>query len=483
VSLDLSDVRVAVLGLGVSGQASARALRRGGAVVTLVDDDAAPHPDACRLGAPVIGGRDLDLDEIDLVVASPGWPPWRAPLSAAVGRVDVWSEVELAWRTRARPDAAWLCLTGTNGKTTTVEMTGAIARAAGRRAIAAGNVGRPLVEAVSDPTIDVFACELSSFQLHFTHSLAPTASLLLNIAPDHLDWHESFDEYIRDKARVADGAERAVVVGPDAGLGRIVDRWAHPDPAARRVRVTPGPPARGELGVADCVIVDRAWADDTGREVAAIADIAHLAPPANARQAGADMPRPLVLDALGAIALARAGGVDGPAIGAGLRGFALGEHRMSIVGRDGGIVYINDSKATNPHATEADFDGFAPRSVVWIAGGQTKGTSMDALVRAIGGTLRGAVVIGKDRTPFTGPLRRHAPGVPVVEVPDGDTDRVMGSAVREARHLAQGSGVVLLAPAAASWDQFASYAERGKAFVAAVMDIEEPRGREAHHGG
>jgi UDP-N-acetylmuramoylalanine--D-glutamate ligase len=478
--LDLSGLRVAVLGVGLSGRASAEVVRRAGGTVTLVDDDA-PHPlDPLDPGAPVLTGAALDLDAIDLVVASPGWPPWRTPLREATATMSVWSEVELAWRARARPDARWLCLTGTNGKTTTAGLTEAILLAAGRRAMAAGNIGRPLAEVVSNPDIDVFVCELSSFQLHFTHSVSPVASALLNIAPDHLDWHGSLDAYQRDKARVADGARRAVVIGPDAGLGEIADRWGHPGPWARRVRVTTGPPAPGELGVVDGAIVDRAWASAPGDEVATLDDLAHLAP--GTPVSPSRVPRPVIVDALVAIALARAEGVDGPAIGAGLRGFTLGEHRMAPVGRSGGVVYIDDSKATNPHAVEADFDGFAPRGVVWIAGGLTKGTSMDQVVRAIGGKLRGAVVIGKDRTPFTDPLRRHAPGVPVVEVPDGETDGVMGRAVREARDLARGSGVVLLAPAAASMDQFACYAERGDAFAAAVTDLAGTREREAHDG-
>jgi UDP-N-acetylmuramoylalanine--D-glutamate ligase len=474
VGCEWASARVAVVGLGASGRACVQALQSWGAQVVEVDDAVA------RPG--VLPGPALDLAAVDLVVASPGWPPYRSPLPQAVARgLPVWSEVELAWRARVRPDAPWLCLTGTNGKTTTVAMAAAILQAAGRVAVAAGNVGLPLVDAAADPTAEVFVCELSSFQLHFTASLAPWAAAWLNLSPDHLDWHGGFDAYARDKARIADGAEHAVIVGPDPVLARAVARWASPAPAARLVRFTAGRPAPGEVGVAEAAIVDRAWGAGEGVELAGLADLAHLgfgsarsgtAPlPAGDRRPDAAVPRHLLLDALAAAALTRSLGIGPAAIRAGLAGFTPGDHRLAVVATVGGVTYIDDSKATNPHAAEAAFAEFGPESVIWIAGGLTKGTDLEGLVAVIGAKLRGTVAIGRDRTALTGALRRHASHLPLVEIEDGETDGVMRRAVEAAHRLAAGRGVVLLAPAAASQDQFASYAHRGEAYAAAVREL------------
>jgi UDP-N-acetylmuramoylalanine--D-glutamate ligase len=478
--------------MGTSGRAAAQALRGKGASVIEVDDSDAhlpaagpPAPEPGRRSGRHLGGGTATwpaafVDDlagaVDLVVASPGWAPSREPLASAIGLVPVWSEVELAWRLRARTDAPWFCVTGTNGKTTVVEMAAAILRAAGWDAVAAGNIGLPLAEAAANPATKAFVCELSSFQLHFTYSLTPACSALLNIAPDHLDWHGGIDAYAKDKARVANGAQQAVIVGPDAGLAEVLDKWSHPGEEARRVRFTSNAPGPGEIGVIDGAIVDRAWpvgnafdAPGEGFAVASLADLAHLDP--FGKNGTPTVARHVVLDALAAVALTRAAGIDPAAIGEGLRGFALGEHRFATVAAVEGVTYIDDSKATNPHAVEAAFAGLGPGSVVWIAGGLVKGASLDALVGAIAGQLRAAVLIGRDRRPFADALRRHAAGLPVVEIDDRETGGVMREAVAAARTLAAGRGTVLLAPAAASMDQFVSYAQRGEAFARAVAEF------------
>ncbi|MDR0432143.1 MAG: UDP-N-acetylmuramoyl-L-alanine--D-glutamate ligase [Bifidobacteriaceae bacterium] len=470
MALDIAGATVAVLGLGASGRAAARTLIQAGAQIIPVDD-AATEPVE---GIAPIKGEQLDLAGIDLIVTSPGWPPWRPPLAEAVSAgIEIWSEVELAWRTRAKKQAPWLCVTGTNGKTTTVELTAAILQAAGLNAVAAGNIGQPLVEAVSDESVELFVCELSSFQLHFTSSIKPWAAALLNVAPDHLDWHGSQQDYWRDKARIADGAFLCVIVGPQKGLTEAVHRWGHPGRDSRILGVTLGEPADRQIGVVDGAIVDRAWAD--GEVLAQVSDLAHLATPRHggapglAPRAASAPPDHLVLDALTAMALVRSlPGVEPPAIAKALTDFAVGEHRMSLVGQIDAADYFDDSKATNPHAVQADLAGFGPRSVVWVAGGLTKGTDIEELVRGIVGKLRGVVLIGRDTAAFAGPLGRHAPGLPVVEVPDGETDVVMSRAVQAARRMASGAAAVVLAPAAASQDQFTSYAERGQAFAQAV---------------
>ncbi|WP_108723758.1 UDP-N-acetylmuramoyl-L-alanine--D-glutamate ligase [Cellulomonas timonensis] len=469
----LSGARVLVAGLGVSGRAALEVLASRGAVVTTVDEHAeeADVRDVARFVA------DGGLDGVDLVVASPGWPPANPLLAGAVERgVPVWSEVELAWQTRAdRADgsgpAPWLAVTGTNGKTTTVGMLESMLRAGGEHAVAAGNVGTPLVRVVADPSVDVIAVELSSFQLHFTHSMSAQAAAVLNVAPDHLDWHGSLEAYAADKGRVYERAQIACVYNLADPLTEDLVREADVLEGARAIGITLGTPSVGQLGVVEDVLVDRGFAPQRhthAAELGTLADLAHLG--------GADgAPPHVVQDALAAAALALAHGCQPAAVRDGLRAFAPGEHRSQAVAEVDGVRWIDDSKATNAHAAAAALAGFAPGSVVWIAGGLAKGATFDALVEARRDRLAGVVLIGADPEPLAGALARHAPEVPVVRVDPSDTGTVMQRAVEQARQLAAsvrpGPANVVLAPASASMDQFRSYAERGESFAAAVRAL------------
>lgn len=455
-----------VAGLGVSGRAAAAALRLRDAVVTTLDDsadDADLHDQAA-----------VDLAGTDLVVASPGWRPSSPVLLAAGERgVAVWSEVELAWRLRAERaggPAPWLAVTGTNGKTTTVGMLASIGAAAGLDVPAVGNVGTPVVEAAVDPAHDALAVELSSFQLHFTHSMAAQAAAILNVAPDHLDWHGSLEQYAAAKARIYRGVQVACVYDTaDPRLEALVRRADVAD-GARAVGVTLGAPGRGQLGVVDGALVDRAFhlpADDPTRhasadELATFDDLAHLAGPD-----GRLAPH-VVSNALAAAALGRAHGVPARAVRDGLRTYRPGAHRVELVATVDAVAYVDDSKATNAHAAAASLAAFAPGTVVWIAGGLAKGASFDDLVRDRADRLRAAVLIGVDQAPLADALARHAPAIPVHRVDPTDTGTVMSRAVTAARRLARPGDTVLLAPACASMDQFVSYAQRGEAFTAAV---------------
>ena len=468
---ELRGLRVLVVGLGVSGRAAASALRAVGGIVTTLDDRA---PDA-----DLRASGEADLGEVDLLVTSPGWPPASAVLERAqrLG-IPVWSEVELAWRLRVdradgRGPAPWLVLTGTNGKTTTVGMLEAILTAAGERAPAVGNVGTPVVEAATDPSNDVLAVELSSFQLHFTHTMTARAAALLNIAPDHLDWHGTFDAYVADKARIYEGVEVACVYGAQDVLVEQLVRDAEVAEGARAVGVTLGAPGPGQLGVVDGLLVDRAFhaaADDPGRtssaaELGTLDDLAALAGP-DGRLA------PHVLtDALTAAALARAHGVPARAVRDGLRAYRAGAHRIEHVATVEGASYVDDSKATNAHAAAASLAAYPAGSVVWIAGGLAKGARFDELVASRGDRLRAVVLIGRDPEPWVEALARHASAIPVVRIDPADTGSVMTRAVQEAHRLAAPGATVLLAPAAASMDQFDSYADRGVAFARAVGDL------------
>ena len=405
---------------------------------------------------------DPAVTPVDLVVTSPGWRPDQPLLAAAAAAgIPVWGEVELAWRLRPREGAApWLTVTGTNGKTTTVQMLASILRAAGLRACSAGNVGTPVLEAVMDPEpYDVIAVELSSFQLHWSHSLAPQASACLNIAPDHVDWHGSLDEYAAAKGKVYANTEIACVYNvQDERTRRLVEE-AEVQDGCRAVGFTLGIPGLSELGVVDDVLADRAFVEQRRTAAAELATFDDL-------RGDAPSPAPhLVANALAAAALARAHGVTAGAVRAGLRAFVPEPHRIAEVGTVDGIRWVDDSKATNPHAARASLAAY--EHVVWVAGGLLKGADVEDLVAGAAERLRGVVLIGRDRAAIAQALARHAPDVPVVDVERTDTG-AMDLVVREARALAHEGDVVLLAPAAASMDMFADYGARGDAFVGAV---------------
>jgi UDP-N-acetylmuramoylalanine--D-glutamate ligase len=464
--VEYSGRTVLVAGLGVSGAAAARVLLERGARVLLAD---AARPSAVDVllesGAEWLGSLAEVPPGVDQVVTSPGWRPDNPLLVDAARRgIEVIGEPELAWRLRGPGAAPWLGVTGTNGKTTTVTMLEAILVAGGRRAVAAGNVGRPLVEVVTETgpdgasAHDAIAVELSSFQLHWSSTLAPEAAAVLNVADDHTDWHGSFAAYRDAKARILRGARVAVADATDPVAAALVA--AHPHP----VTVTLDEPAPGQLGVRAGALVDRAFAADPAGEVLLEAGALQVSGPHN------------TVNALAAAALARAAGVPAEAVGRGLAGFRGGAHRNVLVATVGGVDYVDDSKATNPHAAGASLAAY-PR-VVWIAGGLLKGADVDPLVAAVAPRLAGVVLLGRDRALLAASLARHAPSVPVVEVPSGDdegmgrtAEETMRLVVAEAARLARPGDTVLMAPAAASMDVFTDYAHRGRAFADAVREL------------
>ncbi len=442
--------RVVVAGIGVSGVAVARALLDRGARVLVVDgraDDAVADAAAelRRRGADLRLGDATAPVDADLVVTSPGWRPDQPLLLAAAhAGIEVIGEPELAWRLRAPGAADWLGVTGTNGKTTTVGMLAAILGAAGLRTVAAGNVGLPLVDAVqAEPPYDVLAVELSSFQLHWSSTLECSIASILNVADDHIDWHGSFAEYADDKSLILRGDALAVVNLDDAGS------VAASAVAKRRVGFTLSEPAAGSFGVRTGDLVD-----PDGIVLAGVTD---LQVPGEHN----------VANALAASALARCHGVEPEAIRAGLRSYAPSRHRNELVARGAGVSWVNDSKATNPHAAAASLSAYD--SVVWIAGGLLKGAEVDDLVASHAHRLRAVVLIGRDRAVIATALARHAADVPVVTIDTEDTGG-MDEAVRSAARFAQPGDTVLLAPAAASMDMFRDYAERGDRFAGAALD-------------
>ncbi len=456
-ALDLQGMPVVVAGAGVSGAAAARALAERGARVTVVDVSE-ERAEPLRAQGLIVVATDAPPPGTALVVTSPGWRP-DAPLlvaSAAAG-IEVVGEVELAWRLRGAGAAPWLAITGTNGKTTTVRMLAAVLTAAGRRSVATGNVGLPLLDAVlaAEP-YDVLAVELSSFQLHWSSTVQPHTAVVLNVAPDHVDWHGSFDAYVQAKGRIHTPRTTAVYNREDAESVRLAERAVRR--GAARAGFTLGSPAAGEVGVVEDLVVDRAFPDVAGEATA-------LATLADVRVPGAHN----VANALAAAALARSYGVPAEAVAEGLRSFAPDAHRNALVATTAGVAWVDDSKATNPHAAAASLAAYP--SVVWLAGGLLKGAAVDELVRTAAPRLRGVVLLGTDRAPFLDALRRHAPDVPVVEVVRLDTGAML-DVVSAARGLARPGDTVLLAPAAASMDCFRDYAQRGELFATAVGGLE-----------
>ncbi|MEU3286947.1 UDP-N-acetylmuramoyl-L-alanine--D-glutamate ligase [Streptomyces longwoodensis] len=467
---DWQGKHVTVAGLGVSGVPAAKVLHGLGARVTVVNDgdDARAREQAAALealGVTVRLGDGATLPEgTELVVTAPGWQPDK-PLFLAAERagVPVWGDVELAWRLRGtvpgKPVAPWLCVTGTNGKTTTTQMLASILRAAGLRTAAVGNIGVSLLDAVlGEEPYDVLAVELSSYQLHWAPSLRAHSAAVLNLAPDHLDWHGSMEAYARDKGRVYEGNQVACVYNVADKATEDLVREADVEEGCRAIGFTLGTPGPSQLGVVDGILVDRAFVENRRESAQELAEVSDVNPPAPHN----------IANALAAAALARAFGVPPQAVRDGLRAFTPDAHRIAHVADVNGVAYVDDSKATNTHAAEASLAAYG--SIVWIAGGLAKGATFDELVARSAGRLRGVVLIGADRALIREALARHAPEVPVVDLDRTDTGAML-QAVQEAARLAQPGDTVLLAPACASMDMFANYNKRGDAFAEAVREL------------
>ncbi|MFJ2894659.1 UDP-N-acetylmuramoyl-L-alanine--D-glutamate ligase [Streptomyces sp. NPDC087218] len=463
---DWQGKRVTVAGLGVSGIPAAKVLHGLGAVVTVVNDgdDERSRTQAAELEAQGIAVRLGDgatlPESTELVVTAPGWKPDK-PLFAAAAEagVPVWGDVELAWRLRGPGAAPWLAVTGTNGKTTTVRMLASILEAAGLRTAAVGNIGVSLLDAVvGDQEYDVLAVELSSYQLHWAPSLRAHSAAVLNLAPDHLDWHGSMAAYAADKGRVYEGNRVACVYNAADPATEDLVREADVEEGCRAIGFTLGTPGPSQLGVVDGILVDRAFVANRQKQAQELAEVGDIDPPAPHN----------IANALAAAALARAFGVEPAAVRDGLRAFRPDPHRIEHVANVAGVAYVDDSKATNTHAAEASLAAYDP--IVWIAGGLAKGATFDELVTAAAGRLRGAVLIGRDRELIREALARHAPEVPVVDLDRTDTG-AMSEAVREAARLARPGDTVLMAPACASMDMFVNYNKRGEAFADAVRAL------------
>ena len=453
---DLQHKQILVLGAGVTGCASARALQARAVEVTLVDESEITSSEF-----HIVKPSDVNVSDFDFVLVSPGWKESHPLISQAqAAQITLLNEIDLAWAIKEErsPGQKWLALTGTNGKTTTVEMTAAALRAGGIHAVACGNVGKTVIECVDgNEAYDVLVLELSSFQLHWLQRAEFVAAAILNIADDHTDWHGSFESYAQAKISILDRSMTAILNGDDK---EVVTRTTHWN--GRKVFYSLDTPGPGEIGIVEELLVDRAFVSDP-QEASMIAELIDVKPtvPHN------------VSNALAAAGLARTVGVSHEAIGTALSTFTLGRHRIEVVAEDKGITWIDDSKATNPHAATASI--LSALSVIWIAGGLAKGADVSTLVERASSRIKAAILIGTDRELFATALAEHAPHVKVIAVdPPADYQRggvsnsFMDAIVAAAQSCAIQGDTVLLAPSCASMDQFISYADRGDRFTDAV---------------
>lgn len=480
---DWRGLRVVVLGLSVTGFSVADTLAELGADVLVATEGA--DAEYARL-LPVIGATLYDgtLQTVpdavaahapEVVIASPGFPPHHPVIRwARESGIAVWGDIELGWRVRdkvVRPDgtaAEWVLITGTNGKTTTTQLTAAMLAAGGLRAAPCGNIGVPVLDAVRDPAgFDVLVVELSSHQLWYLglaegpDRLSPHASVCLNLADDHLEWHGSFAAYRDAKAVVYQNTRVACVYNKADIATREMVEDADVVEGCRAIGFDLGVPGPSDLGLVDGILVDRAFHDDRHASALELTTVHELA------AQGLAAPH-IVANILAAAALARSLDVAPAAIRDAVGGFRLDPHRIEIVARAAGITWVDDSKATNPHAASSSLAAFP--GAVWIVGGLLKGVDISGLVAGRGAAAKAAIVIGEDRAEVVAAFARHAPAVPLFEVDAAQTEDVMAQVVELAVGVADSGDVVLLAPAAASFDQFASYADRGRRFAEAVRD-------------
>ena len=441
----LANQKIAVLGAGVTGTAVLDFLVTRGINADIFDEKV---PNA---------KRNVE-DSYDLAIVSPGWR-LDNPLVVALQSVgcELLSEIDFAWKVKEElaPDQKWIALTGTNGKTTTIQMVQSIFDYSSLSGIACGNVGEPVISVLnSGDSYDYLALELSSFQLEWSQYAKYEAVALLNIAPDHIDWHGSFDQYAAAKLRLLDASEIAVINGEDSESVLRASAWS-----GRKVFYFLDTPQPGELGLVENLLIDRAFGGDpsVAHDFAQLSDIRPTVPHN-------------VSNAMAAAGLALAIGITHDEIREGLQNFTLDRHRLEVVVEEDGIAWVNDSKATNPHAAAAAL--MSQISSIWIAGGLAKGAAMNPLIERCASRIKAAILIGQDAPIIATALSKEAPHIPYYLMPySGDSQELMREVVEKARELAVAGDTVLLAPACASMDQFKDYADRGEKFVAAVREV------------
>ena len=440
---ELSGKSCLVIGAGVTGRAVHEALLKFGALSKIFDEK--------------VSGKNDVINElpkgIELAIVSPGWKmDHPAILNLKSAGTKVIGEIDFAWQVKQvlAPNQKWIALTGTNGKTTTIKMIESIFQAAKINGVACGNVGQTVIASVcAEKPLDYLAIELSSFQIQWSELPRYQSVAILNISEDHLDWHGSFEDYAAAKLKLLKQAEKSFVNKSDPELVKRVGKetviWFSLE--------TPNP---NELGLVENLLIDRIFSPTPSQanEIAELVDITPTAPHN-------------VLNALAASALVLSIGINYEAIKLGLRNFSPDHHRMELVLSKNEINWIDDSKATNPHAAAASLLSYF--QIIWIAGGLAKGASMDELVSRCAKRIKSVILIGQDRELISDAFAKFSPATEIIRVDQStDSKQLMNDVVMQAIKLAKPGDTVLLAPACASMDQFDSYVERGQLFAQAV---------------
>jgi len=441
----LKGAKCILFGAGVTGAPTLDYLKSKGATVISVDEKVQGDGIKHTL-------EKKDLVGVGLAIVSPGWRVDH-PLISLVREagIEMISEIDLAWKVKQQicPNQRWIALTGTNGKTTTVQMLESMLIESGINAKACGNLGYTAIEAVVNSRADILALELSSFQLEWSNLAHFEAGAILNIAEDHIDWHQSFEKYLAAKLKISQLADLVILNKDDQHLAKNGKTLSKPI-TWTSLQV----PSKGEIGLVENLIVDRAFIKDDAEALFEISDVT----PSVGHN---------VSNAMAAAALARSVGAKSDAIGNALRNFKLDHHRLEVVHKSGGITFINDSKATNPHAAIAAL--YSQMESIWIAGGLAKGAAMDELAQRCKNRIKAAILIGSDAPIIKEALLKQAPNLAIyttdLNLKGMDVMRSVMSIVKE---IAVSGDVVLLAPACASMDQFKNYADRGESFTAAA---------------
>ena len=441
----LKGAKCILFGAGVTGAPTLDYLKSKGATVISVDEKVQGDGIKHTL-------EKKDLVGVGLAIVSPGWRVDH-PLISLVREagIELISEIDLAWKVKQQicPNQRWIALTGTNGKTTTVQMLESMLIESGINAKACGNLGYTAIEAVVNSSADILALELSSFQLEWSNLAHFEAGAILNIAEDHIDWHQSFEKYLAAKLKISQLADLVILNKDDQHLAKSGKTLSKPI-----TWISLQVPSKGEIGLVENLIVDRAFIKGDAEALFEISDVT----PSVGHN---------VSNAMAAAALARSVGAKSDAIANALRNFKLDHHRLEVVHKSGGITFINDSKATNPHAAIAAL--YSQMESIWIAGGLAKGAAMDELAQKCQSRIKAAILIGSDAPIIKDALLKQAPNLAIyttdLNLKGLDVMRSVMSIVKE---IAVSGDVVLLAPACASMDQFKNYADRGESFTEAA---------------
>jgi len=457
-----SGKRVAIFGLGGSGISTARALQEGGAEVLADDDNETSRERAAQTGIPTGALRDADWSGFDALVLAPGvplthpQPHWSVVLAGEHG-VEIIGDIELFCRERrARcPDSAFIAITGTNGKSTTTALIGHIFAQAGRDPQVGGNIGTSILDLAPPTAASVHVVECSSYQIDLAPSLDPSVGIILNVTPDHIDRHGTLAHYAAVKERLVAASRTSIVGTDDAICSAIADRL---DRSVREtgtpenvIRISAEHPVgRGiYLKGADLVREDQAGE----RVVAGLSGIGALRGTHNGQNAAA------------AFAACHAAGLRAEDIVAGLKSFPGLSHRMEVIGKIGHVLFVNDSKATNAEAAERSLASFD--RMYWLAGGRMKEGGITSLVQ-YGPKIAKAYLFGESEREFERTLMGHCPVVVCGNLADA-----VKKSFEDAMADAAEEPVVLLAPACASFDQFANFELRGEAFRDAFRTLQD----------